>query len=95
MANVANLNDAIIARDINAVRSALVTIETLETPDNVGWTPLFYGVASGRHEIVELLLDAGANPHRVDVASWTPKMHAISDQHAKIVDILDSFEKLH
>jgi ankyrin repeat protein len=40
--------------------------------DNFGYTPLHIAAAGGSKELVELLLQYGANPSIADKSCWTP-----------------------
>lgn len=41
-----------------------------------GWTPLFIACVEGHISIVKLLIEAGADQHKVDCFGWTAKEHA-------------------
>ncbi len=46
--------------------------ELLEQPNPMGKTPLFYAVTYGREDVVQLLLDKGANVNTADQTGMTP-----------------------
>jgi len=58
----------------NASKAVAVMVERnssdtfLNSRDNEGWTPIMQAAPNGYEEVVEILLEAGANPN---VASWT------------------------
>lgn len=49
-----------------------------------GWTPLFIACVDGHLPIVELLINAGANPSNPDASGWTPQEHAALRGHIDI-----------
>ena len=56
----------------------------LETTDvnlqnKYGWTLLHIAIRRDRREMVELLLEKGADINRVDGVGWTPLMEAVMD----------------
>ncbi|KAI9789071.1 MAG: Glycerophosphocholine phosphodiesterase [Candelina submexicana] len=51
---------------------------------NFAWTPLFVACVDGQYNIVELLIDAGAELDRYDLSGWTAKEHAALRGHMDI-----------
>ncbi|KAI9821958.1 MAG: Glycerophosphocholine phosphodiesterase [Pycnora praestabilis] len=58
--------------------------DTELTEKTFGWTPLFTACVDGHGSVVELLLDAGADPEKSDLSGWTPKEHAALRGHINI-----------
>ncbi|MGI8966009.1 MAG: ankyrin repeat domain-containing protein, partial [Limisphaerales bacterium] len=56
--------------------------------DYKGWTPLHQAVALGRKEIVETLLQGGANPNSTNNLGVTPLHHAASGGQLEIAELL-------
>lgn len=83
-----DLKTALQDGPLDAVASAIFKSNNLEIEDEIGWTPLFYGVARGDARMVQLLLDAGANPMHLDLAGWSAFMHAVADDKPWIVKVL-------
>jgi ankyrin repeat protein len=54
----------------------------------VGSRPLILAAAKGHQEMVELLLDRGAQVNAADYTGWTPLHAAIYGGHAEVVQLL-------
>ncbi|EEP80369.1 conserved hypothetical protein [Uncinocarpus reesii 1704] len=52
------------------------------------WTPLFIGCVDGNINVVQLLIDAGADLERPDSSGWTAKEHAALRGHIAIAKLL-------
>ena len=81
----------------NAVRAILDS--TAESKDLLnlgetlnGWTPLFIACINGHLTTVKLLLEAGAEQGRCDLAGWTEKEHAVYRGHMKVAETLAAHE---
>ncbi|EPS43782.1 hypothetical protein H072_2237, partial [Dactylellina haptotyla CBS 200.50] len=57
-----------------------------------GWTPLTVACARGYEEITKLLLEAGADQHRLDFRGLTAKENAVYRGHIKLAPLLESQE---
>lgn len=55
--------------------------------DSGDWPPLFYAIFDNNKEIVEMLLNAGANK-QVDIGGETPLSMAVEKGHVEIADII-------
>ena len=60
--------------------------------DKQGWTPLNWAAGSGQLEIVDLLLERGADPLAVGRDLRTPQMIALAAGHAEVVKRLRQAE---
>ncbi len=60
----------------------------VENPDSEGRTELWYACAAGKLDVVQELLQRGANPNAADVFQATPFFEACRNGHAEIVRLL-------
>lgn len=86
------LVEAIKSGDKEAVKEALESGADLSQQDKQGWTPLNWAAGAGQLEIVELLLQHGANPLAVGRDLRTPQMIALAAGHAEVVKALRKAE---
>lgn len=81
------LTAAAFAGDVGGVRAALTDTPADEMVD--GWTPLVWAARGGRVGVMEVLLEAGADPNRADGRNgWTPLMHAIHKRRGPAARLL-------
>ncbi|MGF1463253.1 MAG: ankyrin repeat domain-containing protein [Maricaulaceae bacterium] len=88
MNELKTLQKLLLENDVSGVRDWVNRVNDLEITDEMGWTPVFYGVASGRHEATQVLLEAGANPLHLDVVEWDALMHAELNGDTKMVSLI-------
>ena len=82
--------DAVVLR-LTAQYTPEITNTDFDTSAR-GWTPLFIACVEGHLSIVKLLLDAGANQHKLDCFGWTAKEHASFRGYLEIAALLGSSE---
>jgi ankyrin repeat protein len=56
--------------------------------DEDGRTPLHWASGGGKLNVVEFLLEKGANPNAADESQWTPLLSAASAGHTEVVKLL-------
>ena len=86
------LIEAIKSGNRAAVQEAIDGGAELNSQDNQGWTPLNWAAGSGQLEIVELLLEHGADPLATGPDLRTPQMIALAAGHADVVQRLRAAE---
>ncbi len=61
---------------------------SVHTQDNFKWTPLHFACHAGQKDIVELLLDKGANLEAKTLNGATPLMRAVESSKPELVQFL-------
>jgi len=81
------LHEAIQSGKIGKLK-ALLTSSNIHDVDEIGWTPLFYGVASGDDRVVQIALDLGADPQRQDRSGWSALQLARMEGKTKLETLM-------
>jgi len=82
------LNNAVIANDVDRVRYTLHHGAHVDAVDGEGMSPLTNAARFGFSDVSAFLLDHGANANFVDRSSWTPLMYAAWDDDPGLVKLL-------
>jgi len=69
-------------------RGLIFTVNGRLVFDNIKWTPLHFAAFEGRVEVVQLLLDYGADVNRSDRDHWTALHLAALGGHLQVVNTL-------
>lgn len=84
--------EAIKSGNRAAVAEMIEAGAEINQQDKQGWTPLNWAAGSGQLEIVDLLLERGADPLAVGRDLRTPQMIALAAGHAEVVKRLRQAE---
>lgn len=71
-----------------ALNETSSTMNTLELPNRKGLTPLHHAVHGGHLDVVDLLLEAGANASATANEGWVPLLIAAYRGHLEVVKML-------
>lgn len=80
--------DALESGDLNNLANA-IRKGALEAQGEGGWTPLFYGVATGDIRAVKMMLEAGANSYHMDNKGWSASMLAAFEGKMQIARLIE------
>ncbi|MDA1191103.1 MAG: sigma-70 family RNA polymerase sigma factor [Candidatus Poribacteria bacterium] len=83
-----DFNDCCSLGMTDRVRERLEADATLAHPGSEGWTPLHEAARWGHSEVVELLIQHGADVNAVDEYSGAPLKVALHHSHEAVADIL-------
>ena len=72
----------------DVLKESLVSTEAVDELDQDGWTALHLAASLGRDDLVEMLLDAGANVNSTTPQKSTPLHLAASRGHKRAVEVL-------
>lgn len=86
------LIEAIKSGSAASVKELIEAGAPLDQQDKQGWLPLNWAAGSGQLEMVELLLQHGADPTAVGRDLRTPQMIALAAGHAEVVKRLREAE---
>lgn len=82
--------ESVRADDLETVRSRISRGVDVEVRDEHGWTALCWAAATGNVEMVQTLLDAGANHRVVGADGRTPYEVALGAGHVAAAQVLAS-----
>jgi len=83
------LEEIIYKSDVEFFKSSVDTLDDINIQhEKYGWTLLHMTIRRNEREMIEYLLDKGADINKVDGVGWTPLMEAIMDNYADLCKLL-------
>jgi len=83
------LEEIIYKSDVELFKSSVDTLDDINIQhEKYGWTLLHMTIRRNEREMIEYLLDKGADINKVDGVGWTPLMEAIMDNYADLCKLL-------
>jgi ankyrin repeat protein len=74
--------------DFTKFKEIVSALEDINIVNKYGWTLLHITIRRDRRDMVEFLLDNGADINKTDGVGWTPLMEAIMDEMTDLVKLL-------
>jgi ankyrin repeat protein len=74
--------------DFEEFKKQVDTLEDINIQNKYGWTLLHIAIRRDRRDMVEYLLQKGADIDMVDGVGWTPLMEAIMDDMPELCKLL-------
>src|SRR6185369_9062568 len=90
--NELELVEAVKSGNIEAVKELIESDAEVNQQDKQGWTPLNWAAGKGNLDLIELLLQHGADPLAVGRDLRTPQLIALAAGHAEAVKLLRQAE---
>lgn len=83
------LEEIIFKSDLELFKSTVDTLDDINIQqEKYGWTLLHMAIRRDQREMVQYLLDKGADINKVDGVGWTPLMEAIMDDMPELCKLL-------
>ena len=83
-----NFEKIVYDNDFDTFKAEVQKLDDINIQNKYGWTLLHVAIRRDRRDMVNFLLDNGADINKVDGVGWTPLMEAIMDDMPEIVSIL-------
>jgi ankyrin repeat protein len=74
--------------DLELFKSEVQKLDDINIQNKYGWTLLHVSIRRNRADMVNFLLDSGADINKVDGVGWTPLMEAIMDDMPDLCKVL-------
>ena len=74
--------------DFNKFKQMVDSLDDINIQNKYGWTLLHITIRRDRRDMVNYLLEKGADIDKVDGVGWTPLMEAIMDDKPELVKTL-------
>ena len=74
--------------NLELFKNRVLELDDINIQNKYGWTLLHISIRRDRTDMVNFLLDSGADINRVDGVGWTPLMESIMDDKASLCKLL-------
>jgi ankyrin repeat protein len=83
-----NFEKIVYDNDFDTFKEEVLKLDDINIQNKYGWTLLHVAIRRDRRDMVNFLLDNGADINKIDGVGWTPLMEAIMDDMPELVSIL-------
>ncbi len=83
-----NFEKIVYDNNFDTFKSEVEKLDDINIQNKYGWTLLHVAIRRDRREMVDFLLDNGADIDKIDGVGWTPLMEAIMDDMPTLVSTL-------
>ena len=88
MSTFENFEKIVYDNDLDTFKSEVEKLDDKNIQNKYGWTLLHVAIRRDRRDMVNFLLDNGADINKIDGVGWTPLMEAIMDDMPELVSVL-------
>ena len=83
-----NFEKIVYNNDFDTFKEEVQKLDDINIQNKYGWTLLHVAIRRDRRDMVNFLLDNGADINKIDGVGWTPLMEAIMDDMPELVSVL-------
>jgi len=83
-----NFEKIVYDNNLDTFKTEVQKLDDINIQNKYGWTLLHVAIRRDRRDMVNFLLDNGADINKIDGVGWTPLMEAIMDDIPELVNVL-------